>query len=241
MMNRRSFALACAFSFLAMGWLLAQEGKPDFSGTWKLNRDRSELRRPTFRAPGGGPGMGGPSGGMGGGDMGGPGGGMGGPGMGSGGGMGGPGMGGPGMPSGGRRGRGGMGGPGQGRGEPEMMGVAEVMEIQQQGSRLIVKEPMRFGTQEQTLEFDYTTDGKENRNTLPGGMMVASRTEWKKNRLVTRSTSKGRMGAMRTTEERSLSEDGMTMTIVSTMRSSFMDARRKLVYDKVGPTSNEQH
>ncbi len=157
-----------------------------------------------------------------------------------GGGMGGPGMGGPGMPPGGMRGPGGFGGQGPGRGDPEMMGVARVMEIEQAGSRLIVREPMTFGTQQETLEFHYTTDGKKNENTLPGGLVATSKTKWKKNRLITESTSNGRMGATRTIEERSLSEDGQTMTIVSIMTSGFMHLKRTLVYEKVNPAPNGQ-
>ncbi|MEJ2084044.1 MAG: hypothetical protein P8Y94_18315 [Acidobacteriota bacterium] len=209
-MKTKTIVLTSTCSLLAIGWLLAQEGKPDFSGTWKFDRDKSELRRPTFRMPGGGPSGGG------GGDIGGMGGGMGGPGGGMGGGMGGPGMGGPGMPPGGMRGPGGFGGQGPGRGDPEMMGVARVMEIEQAGSRLIVREPMTFGT------------------------VATSKTKWKKTRLITESTSNGRMGATRTIEERSLSEDGQTMTIVSIMTSGFMHLKRTLVYEKVNPAPNGQ-
>ena len=158
---------------------------------------------------------------------------MGGPG--GGGGMGGPGMGGPGMPPGGMRGgrgRGPGGGPGQGRGDPAMMGVSERMQIRMQGREMEVRVPMRWGDREQIQEYRFTTDGKKRENTLPGGSVSTSKTRWKKNHLVTTSESKGPMGEMWVIEDRELSEDGRTMTVRLTMKSSSMDWKRTLVYEK---------
>jgi hypothetical protein len=224
-MKNRTILAAVVSSVLAIGWLPAQEVKPDFSGTWKFNRQKSELRGPTFRQPAGGSWGGGP-GGMGGPGMGGPG--MGGPGMG-GPGMGGPGMGGPPMGGpGGRR----PSGTGQGMGDPEMMGVAESLEINHEEPRLIVKIPMKLGEEGQTVQFEHTTDGKKSQNSLPGGIVVKSQTRWKKIRLITKSTSDGPMGPLQVTEERTLSADGKTMTVESSMTMGLMDWERTLVYEK---------
>jgi hypothetical protein len=213
---------------LAGSRLLAQGTRPDFSGTWRLNRGKSEFHRPAFLEP---PGMS-PPGGMAGGGMGGPG--MGGPG-GPGGGMGGPGMGGAGGGMGGSggwggpAGRPGMNAPGAGSAET---GVADLVTIVHQEPRLEVSIPVRFGEEERTLRFEHTTDGRKNQLSLPGGVVVRSKTRWKKRRLVTESTWEGPMGGVTVIETRSLSEDGSTMTVEFTMRAGAMELRRKLVYER---------
>lgn len=211
----------CAGFLISTGLLTAQAQKPDFTGTWKLNREKSDLRGPTFRRPPGGDWGGGP-GGMGG--------------MGGGGGMGGPGMGGPGMGGPGMDGPGGWGGPGPAPGarggDPQTMGVAETLEILHEEPQLTVRFPMQFGEEEQIFEFRHTTDGRKSRNTVPGGGVVKAQSKWKKDRLTTTSTAEGPMGTMQVTETRSLSEDGRMMTVEHTMRSTFMDWRRKLVYER---------
>lgn len=134
---------------------------------------------------------------------------------------------------GGMRGPRGAGGrPGQGGRNMEMSGVAERMEIRFDGPAMTVQQPMRFGEQEQILQFHYTTDGKKVENPGFGGRKVESKTQWKKNHLVTTSKSEGPMGPVQTTEDRSLSEDGKTMTIELTTRSAQMDWKRKLVYER---------
>lgn len=211
---------------LAGNWVPAQGTRPDFSGTWRLNREKSVFHRPTFREPPGIP----PPGGMGGGGMGGPGvsGGPGGPG----GGMGGPGggpvrMGGP----GGWSGTGGRAGMGPGAGA-ESMGVAEVLNIVHQEPRLEISIPIRFGAEQQTLVFKHTTDGSKHRHSLPGGVTARSKTRWKKNRLITESTSDGPMGTVTIVEVRSLSDDRKTMTVDFTLRAGMMELKRELVYER---------
>ena len=144
--------------------------------------------------------------------------------------MAGPGMGGPGMPGGRGPGR-----SGPGRANSEMMGVAEVLKIALDEPNMTVDQTMKFGDREQILHYVYTTDGKKNENTLPGNRVTESKTRWKKDRLITTSSTTGPMGKMQVVEERTLSEDGKTMTVKLTMKSDFMDWTRKLVYEKENP------
>jgi hypothetical protein len=137
--------------------------------------------------------------------------------------MGGPGTGGP-----------GVGGPRKG-GSQEMMGVSETLMINHEEPKLTVKVPMKFETKEQILEFQYTTDGKPNQNSFPGGITVKSKTRWEKNRHTTKSNSSGPMGSMEIIESRSLSDDGSTMSVEYTMKAGPMDWKRKLVYEKEKP------
>lgn len=114
-----------------------------------------------------------------------------------------------------------------------MMGVSDWMEITHQEPKLSVKVPFKMGENEQVLQFEHSTDNKKNQNMLPGGAVVTAKTQWKKERLVTKSESKGPMGSMKITEERTLSEDGKTMTVKLRMEGGPMDWTRTLVYDKV--------
>jgi predicted GIY-YIG superfamily endonuclease len=91
---------------------------------------------------------------------------------------------------------------------------------------------MKMEGKEQVLEFQHTTDGKPCQNKVFGGSVVKSKTRWDKNRLITKSTSEGPMGSLEVIEARTLSEDGKTMTVEYTMKSAFMDWKRKLVYEK---------
>lgn len=217
----KAVSLPCLL-VLTVASVFAEADKPDFSGSWQFDPDRSELRSPSFNEPSRGDwggGMGGPGGGMGGpgGGMGGPGGGIGGPGMGRpGGGPGGPGMGGP---------RGGPGGP-----DGRMMGVAESLVIRHSDPQFTVIIPMRMGDEERLVEVHHTTDGAKIEHPVPGGSKMQSRTRWKKQRLATNSTVQGPMGTLQVEEVRALSEDGETMVVEQTMRNAFMTWKRKLVY-----------
>jgi hypothetical protein len=211
----------------------AQDTKPNFSGTWFLDKEKSDLSGPMGGSGGrmGEPGAGEPR--MGGGGMGWPG--MGGP---RGGGMGVPGMGGPGMSGPG------MGGSQtndpdadgisqQGRRSGRRMGaVADKLMIEHAEPNLAIQRAFRNEEGEQTQQLKYTTDGKSNKNTLPDGRSTKSKTHWEGSQLVTKSNMDTPMGSMEITETRSLSADGKTMTLEQYTQGGQRNWTRRLVYTK---------
>jgi hypothetical protein len=218
-MKKMTSVAMVACSFLTTGWLLSQQAKPNFSGVWKLNKEKSVLTFPTMRQPGGGEAAMDRSGGRGGG--GGAGGGgvsfgipqMGGPGGG------GPGRGGP--HPGGRAGR-----------DPKLMGVGETVEIAHEEPNFVIKTMSNADDKAPFTEWRLTTDGKKKETTLPDGSTLKSKSTWKKDRLTTKSTVQSPTSFMEMTENRTLSNDGKTMTVEFTMASMFMLWKRTLVYDK---------
>ncbi len=175
-MNLTGLALA-AVTLIASP-LLAQ--KPDFSGTWKLNTEKSDSI--PARPPGGGGGPGGQRpGGMG----------------------------------------GGMGG----------MRPSELF-ITHSDSKMVIEQKMA----ERTTLLTYYLDGRESKNAGMRGAEMATKSTWMENAIVTdgENTFTTPMGEMtiKTHEVRSMSEDGKTMTIVSTVTSPRGEMTRKTVYDK---------
>ncbi len=217
------------FSLLAFdAYAYSQDGKPNFSGTWVLDKEKTDLGSMGRHRAGGGR--------MGGSGMGIPGmsiPGMGGPGMRGprmGGGMGGPGMGGP-----------GMGGPDiNGRapidaGEvnrPRMVQIPESMVIEHSDPQLVIKNKIKIDDAEQIRELKYSTDGQPNLNEGPRGNTVQSKTHWKGDRLVTKSNLETPNGKMEITEVRSLSPDGKTMEVEVKSSGGPGEWSHKLVYDK---------
>ena len=166
------------------------EGKPNFSGTWTLDKDKSDLGS---QGQGGGAGRGGGRGGIFGEGI--------------------PGLGG-GRSGGGSR-PGGRGAAGSGMGGF----VPTSLVIDHQEPNLIVKKTMIVEGKEQVEELTYTIDGTENINELSlQGMSMKSKTRWEGNRLVTESESDTPMGTMKIKEVRSLSTDGNEMTMEVTRR-----------------------
>lgn len=161
------------------------EGKPNFSGTWSLDKEESDFGSQGRRD---GAGREGGRGGIFGGGI--------------------PGLGGD--RSGGRPrpgGGGGTAGPGMG-------GFALTLVIEHEEPNLTVKKTMIAEGQERVEELRYTTDGTENINELSRqGMSTKSKTRWEGNRLVTESESDTPMGTMKIKEVRSLSADGNEMTM----------------------------
>ena len=183
--------------------LEAQE-RPNFSGTWVVERVESEGPQGNVGGGrrGGGQGRGGIRGG--GGRRGQGGGGI------RGGGRGG------GRDQGGRAGRGGQG-RGEGFGTPYR--VADRVTLTQTNEALIVTDEAR------SLMSRYPFDGREVSNPGPADSTVKSKISWEGVALVIESTLSvaGPQGdlSLRTREVRSLSQDGRTMTLVATGRMPF--------------------
>lgn len=230
------FSSILAFQSYAFPQESKQDGKPNFSGTWVLDKDRSDLSSSPnmghHRSGGrtGSSGMGIP--GMGIPGMGGPG--MRGPRMG--GGMGGPGMGGP-----------GMGGPDMGGGTPSDSGevnrprmgrIPESLVIAHEDPQLVIKNKIKTENDEQVQELKYTTDGKSNTNEDPQGNTMQSKTHWKGDQLITKSSFETPRGKMEVTEVRSLSPDGKTMTVEVKTSAGQGEWSQKLVYNKESATSS---
>jgi hypothetical protein len=185
-MLRSSFA-ALAVTTLVVGQAVAQT--PDFSGSWKLNTEKSD---PPPQMGGGGGSAG---------DR-------------------------PAPPPGGASGGG--GGASGGRG---MMTPTEIF-ITQLTSRISMD--VKSGDRNRTVS--YNLDGTESRNPGMMGNEFVTTSKWVDNTIVTtgKNTFKTPMGEMtvETTEIRSLSEDGKTMTIEMTTVSPRGTFKRKTVYDK---------
>jgi hypothetical protein len=205
----------------------AVETKPNFSGTWILDKENSQLGDKSGRSHH--QGSGGGRGGFG----------MGIPGLGIPG-MGGPRMGGPGM-GGSRTGRPGMGEPGNGQdpsmgtGEPDRQHTARVPEtmiIQHTEPQLIIQQKTHIEGEEQVRELKYTTDGNTNRNEGYRGYEMESHTSWKDEHLETKSTAETSTGKIKITELRSLSPDGRTMTVEIKSSGGDMDRHQTLIYNK---------
>jgi hypothetical protein len=217
--------------------VLAVDTKPSFSGTWTLDKEKSDLGawNGAGRSRGGGGRMGGSGTGMPGSGypgMGGPrmGGGMGGPRMG--GGVGGPQTGDPGL-GGTSTGQNPYPSPETGETErPRRPQIPSTLVIEHAEPQLIIKQKINTEGEEQFRESKYTTDGKTNRNEGFRGYIVESQTSWKDNHLVTKSNIDTANGMIKITEVRSLSADGKTMTVEIKSSGGPMDRQQKLVYDK---------
>jgi hypothetical protein len=168
------------------GFVFAQIEKPNFSGTWLFDKEKSDLgasggegQRPPERDKQGDPAN--------------------------------------------QRSR--MGGPGMPR-------VPAKIVIEHKDPQLFIKRTMVFGGEERVQELKYTTDGQANSNEGFRGRVVESRTHWEDNRLVTQSNMETPRGRVETTESRSLSNDGSTMTVEVTTKGGPMEGTRKLVYNR---------
>ncbi len=147
--------------------------KPDFSGTWKINPEKSD---PMSAPPGGG--------------------------------------------GGGQR-PGGMGG----------IRPSELF-ITHSESKMVFEQKMG----ERTVLLTYYLDGRESKNPGMRGAEMTTKSTWVDNTIVTdgENTFTTPMGDMtiKSHEVRSMSDDGKTMTIVSTATTPRGEMTRKTVYDK---------
>ena len=125
---------------------------------------------------------------------------------------------------------GGGGGEGGGR---RMGGMFDSLVIEHNEPKLIIKRKMNLpGGEERTMELKYTTDGKKNNNEGFGGMISQSKTHWDDGKLITESSMETPMGTRETKEVRSLSADGMTMTVEMTTKGGRGEGTRTLVFNK---------
>jgi len=192
--------------------------RPNFSGIWLLDKERSDLKSPPVNTDqphrvGGGGGRGARTGG--------------GRGMGSGG--------------GGGRG-GGMGGsaPRTPTTYSPMKLDLDFYQIGETADRLTIEhtdpaitiKPMEKESQESSPELSYTADGKAHEAYMADGGSVQSKTSWEGLQLVTKSKEKSTLGSIEIVEARSLSEDGNTLTISLTYKGSSSHWTEKAVYVK---------
>ncbi|MFN0181769.1 MAG: hypothetical protein ACKVZ0_23420 [Gemmatimonadales bacterium] len=124
------------------------------------------------------------------------------------------------------------GGAGGGRGMGGRMGPAAELFINQLTSRMTIDQ--KVGEQNRTLS--YSLDGTESRNPGMMGREFVTTTTWVESTLVTKgknsfTTPMGEV-TIETTEVRSLSDDGKTMTVALTMVTPRGTTNRKVVYDK---------
>ncbi len=163
-MKLKTLGLSLAGTILSVA-LFAQE-KPNFSGTWTLDREKSEV--------------------------------------------------------------GNVGGGGGGRGP----GMGGNLTIQHAGEAITIQRKFNFQGEERTIEAKHTTDGKENINAGFRDSSIKSKTSWEGTTLVTESKMETPNGTRETKEVRSLSADGKTMTVDTTVKGGFGEGTRKLVYNK---------
>ena len=166
-MKTKKAGLLLLFLFNISPWLLAGDSKPNFTGAWVLDKDKSELgERP------------------------------------------------------------------EGRGRPPGM-LFDSPVIEHEGPKLTVKRKIKTPDGEERIrEMKYTTNGKENENEGFQGMVNKSKTHWDGNTLITEAAIETPMGTMETREIRSLSADGLTMTVEMTTKGGPREGTRKLVFQK---------
>jgi hypothetical protein len=201
----------------------AQSSRPDLSGIWLLDREKSDLKSPPIdtdqsRKPGTGGGGGGAR-------------------TGSGRGMGG---GGSGMGGGGRGSGRGVGGS-----TPRAAGAAlkldlDFYQIGEIADRLTIEhadpaitiKPSE-NTEDQPLPpLSYTADGKTHETSMANGGSIKSKTSWEGQQLVTKCKEKSALGSIEIDEARSLSDDGKTLIINLAYKGSSSHWTEKAVYRK---------
>ncbi len=217
------FVLSCGTTALGR-----QDAKPNLSGEWVLDKDKSDLKAPPLSADSH-PAAGGE--GRGGGNTGGSGGRGGGGGMGGSrrSGMGGSGRGGT-VP---RQSAGGSAGPAKIDIDVYQVGeIADKLTIQHAEPAIAITESFNIGDKEESQEWKYTTDGKSHQWKMPDGGIVKTMTRWEGTQLVTKCKEQASLGALEITEVRSLSADGNTLTIKLTNKGSSSNWTQTAVYTK---------
>jgi hypothetical protein len=104
--------------------------------------------------------------------------------------------------------------------------------LRQSASELTIEQKLG----ERTLVSVYKLDGTESVNKSPSGADIKSTTSWSGSTLMTRTsmTLSGPQGEMtsHTTDVRSLSANGQTMTVELTRQTAQGEVKQKLVYNK---------
>jgi hypothetical protein len=228
-MKRKSVSFALA-SLTLMSSLVygAQSSRPDLSGIWLLDREKSDLKSPPISTD--------PS------HKSGTGGGHGGARTGGGGGMG---NGGSGM-GGGNMGSGRGGGHGVGGTAPRVAGaplkldldfyqigeVADQLTIEHTDSAITIKPKEKGEDQQPLAPLSYTTDGKTHETSMANGGSIKSKTSWEGQQLVTKCKEKSALGSIEIDEARTLSDDGKTLIINLAYKGSSSHWTEKAVYRK---------
>jgi hypothetical protein len=120
----------------------------------------------------------------------------------------------------GRGGRGGRGG-----------GGAASITIKQTATTLTIESQGRGGTQTLT----YKLDGSESTNEMPGrggATTATSKAHWDGAKLIVETTRDMRGMSIKSTETRSLSADGKTMTVENAVSTPQGEMNQKMVYTK---------
>lgn len=124
------------------------------------------------------------------------------------------------------------GGPGGGRGMGGGMGPASEVYVTQMGDKIMLDQ--KVGEQSRTVS--YYLDGRESKNPGMRNSEIVSKARFDGASLVIEGSMsfEGPMGAMTVTmkEVRTLSDDGKTMTVVTTTTTPRGENTRKSVYDK---------
>jgi hypothetical protein len=216
--------LALAFAEILLGSLFifaGQNGKPNFSGTWLLDIEKSDLRSPpvdtnqergtaTGASRAGGHSGGGVGRGMGGG-------------------------------GGGRRG--GMAGTtprSPGTSLPmkldldfyELSETAPQLTVEHADPVITLRPAQKTEGQAQFPLLIYTADGKTHETSTADGGSIKSKTSWEGQKLVTRVKEVTKLGSMEIVEARSLSDDGNTLTVNLSYKGSSSHWSEKAVYRK---------
>ena len=218
-----SLIIVLSCSTAALG---KQEAKPDLSGVWLLDKDKSNLKAPTMESEshstgGGQAGRGGSSG-----SSGGHGGGMGGSHRG--------GMGGSSRSGSGARQSGGSV-PGVAKMDIDVYQIGEIADkltIQHADPAIIITQRFNTGDKEETQEWKYTVDGKSHQRKMPDGGIVQSTTRWEGTQLVTRCKEHATLGALEIIEVRTLSADGKTLTIKLINKGNSSNWTQTAIYTK---------
>jgi hypothetical protein len=117
-------------------------------------------------------------------------------------------------------------GPGGGMGRPTSLFINQL------GSTISIE----LKTADQSRTVSYYLDGRESHNSGMRGQDFVTKSRWEGASLVTEgeNTMPSQMGdvKIKTKEIRTLSDDGKTLTVISTFASPRGEVTRKLVYDK---------
>ena len=104
--------------------------------------------------------------------------------------------------------------------------------INQLGSTMSIE----LKTADQSRTISYYLDGRESHNAGMRGQDIVTKSRWEGSSLITEgeNTVTSQMGEMKikSKEIRMLSDDGKTLTVISTFTSPRGEVTRKLVYDK---------